>query len=82
MAENGKKYPTWQWLAGLLLMLVLAISAWAWNDTRTCIKDNTAAIQLKVDKEQYYKDITEIKAGLNKIIDIHLGNGKGKKEKP
>ncbi len=74
MAENGngKKYPTWQWLTAILITLVLAMGAWAWNDTRTCIKDNQTSIRQKVDKEQYYKDIDSI----NKNLGIIQGDVK------
>lgn len=67
MAENGngKKYPTW--FTVLLLSVLMALSAWAWSDTRSCIKENQTKLEQKVDKAQYDRDVSQIMKSLDTI---------------
>lgn len=65
MAENrnGRKYPTWQYLAGVLILVVVGVVGWAFTDTRACMEK-------KVDKEVYYRDVGEIKQDIKDIKDF------------
>lgn len=74
MAENGNgksengngKSVTYKWLAYILCGLLIGIASWAWSNTQTSIKDNKVAIDRKVEKEQYYRDLN----GINKKLDV------------
>ncbi len=62
---------TWKWLVGVLLFLVFAASGIIIADTRTGVERARNAIEQiqkeKVDKEQYHRDIGEIKEILKSI---------------
>ena len=68
---NGKNV-TWQWLVGVLLILVFAAGGIIVADTRTGVKDAVVKIEVlqekKLDKEQHYRDMVEIKGMLKDIV--------------
>ncbi len=70
MPVNGKNV-TWQWLVGVLMILVFAAGGIIVADTRTGV--STAVVKIesiqekKLDKELYYRDIGEIKQTLKDI---------------
>ena len=71
MPVNGKNV-TWQWAAGVLLTLVFAAVGIIVADTRTGVSNAVVKIEIlqdkKLDKEQYYRDIGEIKQTLKDIV--------------
>jgi len=71
MPVNGKNV-TWQWLVGVLLILVFAAGGIIVADTRTGVKDAVVKIEVlqekKLDKEQHYRDMVEIKGMLKDIV--------------
>jgi len=69
MAENGngKKYISWQTVALAVCLLLTGVAGWAWSDTRSCIEKNKAAIEQKVDRTQYYRDVDEIKTRMERM---------------
>jgi len=60
---NGKSV-TWKWLVGFLAGLLLLIAGSVLSGMQTDIKTLKTE---KVDKEQYYRDVNEIKEGLKDI---------------
>ena len=60
---NGKSV-TWKWLVGFLAGLLLLVAGSVLSGMQTDIKVLKAE---KVDKEQYYRDVNEIKEGLKDI---------------
>ena len=71
MPVNGKNV-TWQWLAGTLLILVFAAGGIIVADTRTGVFNAVVKIEVlqdkKLDKEQYYRDMSEVKGILKDIV--------------
>ena len=69
---NGRNV-TWQWLVGVLLILVFAAGGIILADTKAEVQKVQGKVEQvqekKVDKEQYYRDIGEIKQALIKIAD-------------
>ena len=78
---NGNSL-TFKWLVGILIAIVFSVTGLIAADTRQSIKDaqelakhnyevNQAKIvcleREKLDKDQYYRDLREIKSTLNKI---------------
>jgi type I restriction-modification system DNA methylase subunit len=79
---NGNGSLTFKWLVGILGVVLFSVITVIAADTRSSIKDaaelakhnyevNQAKIvcleREKLDKDQYYRDLREIKATLNKI---------------
>ena len=60
---NGKSV-TWKWLVGFLAGLLLLVAGSVLSGMQTDIKTLKTE---KVDKEQYYRDVSEIKEGLKDI---------------
>lgn len=60
---NGKSV-TWKWLVGILVGLLILIAGSVLSGMQSDIKVLKAE---KVDKEQYYRDVNEIKEGLKDI---------------
>lgn len=60
---NGKSV-TWKWLVGILAGLLILIAGSVLSGMQSDIKVLKAE---KVDKEQYYRDVNEIKEGLKDI---------------
>jgi hypothetical protein len=78
MPENGNsKYVTQKWLVWVLASLVFAASGIIVADTRSGISNAQTKIDAlkdtKVDKEQYCRDISEIKTGINRLVEMHMG---------
>ena len=73
MPPGNEKNVTWQWLVGILLILVFAAGGIILADTKTEVqKVQTKVEQVqekKLDKETYYRDIGEIKVTLKEIVE-------------
>ena len=71
MNLNGKNV-TWQWLVGVLLILVFAAGGVILADNKAEVQKTNVKIEQmqerKVDKEQYRLDIAEIKETLKDIV--------------
>jgi len=66
---NGKNGSvTWKWLVGVLVALLFIVAGSVMAGMQSDIKALRAE---KVDKEQYYRDIAELKAGMGKM-DLKL----------
>ena len=67
MPVNGKNV-TWQWLVGILVVLLFAAGGVLLADNKAKVQKNETKIEQiqerKVDKEQYYIDIADIKKTL------------------
>jgi len=67
MNMNGKSV-TWQWLVGVLVVLLFAAGGVLLADNNAKVQRNETKIEQmqekKVDKEQYYRDIKDIKDAL------------------
>ncbi len=72
MSVNGKNV-TWQWLVGVLLILVFAAGGVILADNKAEVQKTNVKIEQmqekKVDKEQYYIDIADIKGALKGISE-------------
>lgn len=64
MAENNGKSVTWKWLVGFLVAVLLLIAGAVFAGIQSDIR---ALQKEKVDKEQYYLDVGEIKSDLKDI---------------
>jgi len=68
----NEKNVTWQWLVGVLLILVFAAGGIIVADTRTDVFNTVVKIEnlqeKKLDKEQHYRDMVEIKGMLKDIV--------------
>ncbi len=79
---NGNGSITFKWLVGILIAIVFAVTSLIAADTRQAIKEaqdlakNNFAINQKkieclekekLDKDQYYRDLREIRVGIEKI---------------
>ena len=75
MAIENNRYLSWKWLVGILMVVIFSASGVILSDTRVTLveaKQNIATLQKeKLDKEQYYRDMTEVKAALLRI-DLKL----------
>jgi len=71
MDGNGSRFVSTKWLIGILMFIVFAASGLIVGDTRnsvTEVRSKTEALQeKKLDKEQYYIDMREIKETLKDI---------------
>lgn len=80
--DNGNGKLTWRWLGGVLLFIVFATVGMIMAETKTSIveaqkkaeefyKTNQVKIECvqreKLDKDQYYRDISEIKDAVKEI---------------
>ena len=71
MPVNGKNV-TWQWLVGILVVLLFAAGGILLADNKASVRKNEVKIEQvqekKLDKELYYRDIGEIKETLKDIV--------------
>jgi len=67
MNMNGKSV-TWQWLVGVLVVLLFAAGGVLLADNKASVQKIEVKVEQvqerKVDKEQYYRDIRDIKDAL------------------
>jgi len=54
---NGSRYPSWKWLTGILVGLLIVIGGYSLSDVRSEVK---TLHDKKVDKDAYYRDIDRI----------------------
>ena len=71
-----KVYLTWRFVAEILIILLISVGGYFLTDVRSEVKKVS---EVKLDKEQYYREckerdrnITEIKQGIDKLIDLHI----------
>ena len=68
MSPVSGKNVTWQWLVGILVVLLFAAGGVLLADNKAKVQKNETKIEQiqkeKVDKEQYYIDISDIKKTL------------------
>ena len=62
--NNPSRTPTWQWIAGLAISILLFLAGVTLSETRNDVK---SLYLTKVDKDAYYRDIVEIKDTLKEI---------------
>ena len=67
---NGKGSVTWKWVVGVLVGVLMLIASSVLSGMQTDIK---ALHQNKVDKDQYCRDISEIKDSLKDIQKFMRG---------
>ena len=61
---NGKNGVTWRWMVGILIGILILVAGSVLSGMQTDIK---TLHQNKVDKDQYCRDISEIKESLKDI---------------
>lgn len=70
MNLNGKNV-TWQWLVGILVVLLFAAGGALLADNKAKVQKNETQIEQmqerKVEKDQYYRDIADVKDALKAI---------------
>ena len=70
MNMNGKSV-TWQWLVGVLVVLLFAAGGVLLADNKARVQKSETRIEQmqerKVEKEQYYRDIADIRDTLKTI---------------
>ena len=68
---NGNGPVTWKWLVGILFTLVLLTAGGFLADTRANIAKVENKVECvekeKLDKEQYYRDLQEMKSAITRI---------------
>jgi len=70
MAENGNgKGPTWKWLAGILVGILIVVGGYFLGDVRSEVRSLS---ERKLDKETYYNDIKDIKTDLKALLNMHM----------
>ncbi|MEN6360018.1 MAG: hypothetical protein ABFD59_08180 [Smithella sp.] len=67
--EKKDRFITWSWIAGILLTVLVMFGGYMLTDTRAEIK---SLQQVKLDKEDYYRDIDAVKKGIDKLINMHM----------
>ena len=67
----NEKNVTWQWLVGVLVVLLFAAGGVLLADNKAKVQKNETRIEQmqerKVEKEQYYRDIADIRDTLKTI---------------
>ena len=73
MPPNGNKSVTWKYLVGVLVTLLLLLGGFILADNKALVEKTQVKIdkltEQKVDKDQYYRDIGDIKSTLVIIVD-------------
>lgn len=67
--NNNGKYPSWKWLVSILMGLLIFFGAqWA-----TDVKARVQRVEEnKLDKEQYYRDLSDMRKKLDCLYQWHL----------
>lgn len=83
MTENGDRYPSWKWVVGVLVLIVMSAISVVFSVTYGGLKNAQDSMQSeigkKLDKDQYYReqqqyfdDMKYIKEDLQCIKNWHL----------
>ena len=71
--QNGSKYVPLRWVISILVALFFSASGLIVADTRSSITRAQSAVDClqreKVDKEQHYRELSEIRGSLLRIED-------------
>ena len=71
--NEGSRYPSWKWLAGFLVAILLTVSGYSFGTAISDVKANVLLLQeKKLDKEVYYVDMKDIKEKINAIYRWHM----------
>lgn len=67
--ENGaNRFASWKWLAGILGMILLTLGSYTFGTAVGDMKiDIKALYEKKLDKDQYIRDMADIKGALQRI---------------
>lgn len=74
--RNANMY---KWLLAVIISITIAMSGALYNGAMKSIDNLGEKVEKKVDKEQYYKDIDEIKQMLKELYYMQLENNKRKR---
>lgn len=69
-------FPTWKVIAITTFSALVGIIVWVFTSFSADLKTLDTK---KVDRTEYYKDITNIDAKLNLLLSLHLSNKEVKK---
>ena len=70
---NGSKYPSWKWLAGILVGLLIIIGGYTLGTSIGEVKAGILVLQdKKLDKDQYLLDMKDMKDKIDCIYNWHL----------
>lgn len=72
---DGKFGPTWKWIVGILITILLLVSAASLGSMKS---DISRLQEVKVDKDQYRCDISRVEGKLDKIIEMQMNKAGGK----
>lgn len=77
IADQGtERFPTWKWLVGGLITFIFILVGAGVSDMQGKINDlhkkQEQLVKDKLDKDQYYRDLAEIKTTLTKIHELQL----------
>ncbi len=76
MANENGSGPTWKIIAKVAAIIIFGMVSWFTANTHSRVADLEKS---KVDKEQYYRDVGDIKNGINSLMEMHLED-KGKRK--
>ncbi|MDD5532378.1 MAG: hypothetical protein PHC52_06270 [Syntrophales bacterium] len=85
-SEPNGRYPTWKWLAGILVVLLIAVGGYTLGGSFSEVKADIKTLQeKKVDKEAYYREfgqlcdtIKTMDAKLDRLLISKRLNGGGR----
>lgn len=70
--DGQDRFASWKWLTGILVAILLAVGSYTFGTTVGDIKiDIKALYEKKLDKDQYIRDMTDIKETLQRM-DLKL----------
>ena len=70
---NGSKYPSWKWIAGILVGLLIVIGGYTLGTSIGEVKAGILVLQdKKLDKDQYLLDMKDMKDKIDCIYNWHL----------
>ena len=80
--DGGLNFPTWKWLAGILIGVLIIAAGYSLAETRNDVR---ALYDKKMDKEQYYQDMRSLRDSqqciadkLDDLIKMHMNDRKDK----
>ena len=70
---NGSKYPSWKWITGVLVSLLIIIGGYTLGNSIGEVKAGILVLQeKKLDKDQYLLDMKDMKDKIDCIYNWHL----------
>ena len=71
--SNGSKYPSWKWITGILVTLLMLIGGYTLGTSIGEVKAGILTLQdKKLDKEVYHRDMDDMKDKIDSIYKWHL----------